>query len=61
MDETIAESPFGNTYGGLDMILRNDGKLYLKMGDCLGDKYYGPLNDEQVKAFMVICQVTFVY
>lgn len=53
----IKESPFGNTYGGLTLVTGEDGKRYLEMEDCFGLDYFGPLNDEQVAAFYVLCDV----
>lgn len=55
--ETIKESPFGNTYGGLSLALGDDGKKYLVMDDCFGPVYHGPLTDEQVAAFYLLCDV----
>ena len=57
MDEIIERSPFGNTYGSLNMVRQQDGKLYLRMEDCFDPDYFGPLNDEQVAAFKLLCQV----
>jgi hypothetical protein len=50
----IADSSFGNTYGGLHLVLGDDGQKYLRMGDCFGPDYFGPLTDEQVSAFYVL-------
>lgn len=56
-NETIKDSPFGNTYGGLSLVLGDDGQRYLEMQDCFGPDYFGPLTDEQVAAFYVLCDV----
>lgn len=55
--ETIESSPFGNSYGGLSLALGEDGKKYLVMDDCSGPDYYGPLTEEQVAAFYLLCDV----
>jgi len=49
-----------NTYGGLDLI-KVDGEpksdrgmkpgYYMRMQDCMGDSYEGPLTDVQLVAF----------
>lgn len=55
--ETLQESPFSNTYGGLSLVLGEDGNRYLEMKDYDGPDYYGPLNEEQATAFVVLCDV----
>ncbi len=55
--DTISQSPFVNTYGGLSLILGDDGQRYLEMSDCFGPDYFGPLTEEQVAAFYVLCEV----
>jgi hypothetical protein len=50
-------SPFCNTYGGLDLHYIN-GVPVLRMGDCIGNDYFGPLTAEQVEAFHTLCGVT---
>ena len=53
----IAISPFSNTYGGLNLVEGSDGNRYLQMDDCCGPDCFGPLTDEQVKAFHTLCEV----
>ncbi len=60
-ESTIKKSNFTNTYGGLNLILGDDGKMYLEMQDCDSCEIYGPLTDEDVKAFLLLCKVKFVY
>lgn len=55
--DTIQDSPFCNTYGGLVLVLGDDGHRYLEMEDCIGPEYFGPLTDEQVAAFYALCDV----
>ncbi len=50
----VKDSPFGNTYGGLELKVGNNGDYYLEMMDCYGPDHFGPLTDEQVKAFHVL-------
>lgn len=50
------ESPFINTYGGLS-ITTYEGNSYLRMEDCTGSDYYGPLTETQVKAFHELQEV----
>jgi hypothetical protein len=50
-------SQFGNTYGNLSIGTGDDGKKYLEMQDCFGPDYFGPLTDEQVSAFYLLCRV----
>ncbi|HET8688206.1 MAG TPA: hypothetical protein VFM18_16350 [Methanosarcina sp.] len=52
----ISHSEFRNTYGGLDLI-EKDGQKYLMMEDCFGPDYFGPLTEEQINAFNVLCKV----
>ncbi len=53
----IKESPFVNTYGRLILVEDENGDKYLEMGDCFGPDYFGPLSDEQVKAFYLLCEL----
>jgi hypothetical protein len=53
----IQESPFSNTYGGLSLVIGDDGHRYLEMEDCCGPEYFGPLTDEQASAFHTLCEV----
>ena len=55
--EILESSPFGNTYGGLSLVLGEDHERYLEMEDCFGPDYYGPLTDEQVAAFLLLCEL----
>ena len=55
--KTLESSPFGNTYGGLSLVLGEDLKKYLEMEDCVSSDYYGPLTDEQVAAFLLLCDL----
>lgn len=57
-EKEIRSSPFGNTYGGLSMV-EIDGELFLKMEDCFGPDYFGPMTPEQVAAFHTLCTVPF--
>ncbi len=50
------ESPFGNTYGSLCMYEYN-GRQYLHVQDCFSNGYFGPLTNEEIKAFDVLCNV----
>ena len=54
-------SPFRNTYGGLDLFWREDdgGELqpFLSMEDCFGPDIFGPLTENQLEAFYVLCEV----
>jgi hypothetical protein len=53
----VKSSPFQNTYGGLDLVKNGEGKLFLRMQDCSGNDYYGPLTQDQVSAFYVLCEL----
>jgi hypothetical protein len=53
----ISQSPFVNTYGGLALVNNEAGELFLRMQDCFGHDVFGPLTEEQVKAFHVLCKV----
>lgn len=55
-ERPVAGSPFCNEYGGLDLVDRGDGEIYLKMGAALGTDYYGPLTPGQVRAFYTLCE-----
>ena len=55
--EAVLDSPYGNTYGGLSMVVDKNKRSYLVMGDCCGDSYYGPLDDEQIKAFALLAKI----
>lgn len=57
----IKESPFCNTYGSLNLVKGDDENFYLEMEDPQGDDIYGPLTEEQVKAFYLLCEVKIVY
>jgi hypothetical protein len=57
----IKQSPFTNTYGSLNLVKGDDGNFYLEMEDPQGDDLYGPLTDEQVEAFHLLCEVNRVY
>ena len=56
MEKEIADAQYGNTYGGLSLVER-DGAEYLRMDDCLGPSFYGPLTCLQVAAFMLLRDV----
>lgn len=51
------KSPFGNTYGGLSLVALPNGDRVLKMEDCFGPDYFGPLSDDQVDSFFALCEV----
>ena len=53
----IKYSPFANTYGSLILVQDGDGQFYLCMQDCMGDDHFGPLTQEQVNAFNILCEV----
>lgn len=53
----IKSSQFCNTYGGLDLVEDDEGKHFLRMEDCFGPSYWGPLIVEQVRAFYILCAV----
>jgi hypothetical protein len=53
----LKDSPFANTYGGLVLVVAEDGQHYLEMQDCFGPSYYGPLSTEQLAAFHVLADV----
>jgi len=55
--DTIAETLFSNTYGGLSLILGDDGQKYLEMEDRYGPEYFGPLTNDQIAAFYVLREV----
>lgn len=57
IEPILESSPFSNTYGGLSLVLGEDLEHYLEMEDCLGPDYYGPLTDEHVAAFMLLCEL----
>ena len=54
---TVERSQFANTYGGLVLVLGDDGKHYLGMDDCFGRDYFGPLTDAQIAAFYLLNDV----
>ena len=55
----IKESPFENAYGGLSLVVEETtGKRYLDMDGADGSGgTFGPLTDEQVAAFFLLCEV----
>lgn len=53
----VKNSFYRNTYGGLDLIKGENDKFYLKMQDCFGPDFFGPLTDEQINAFYILCEV----
>lgn len=55
--QVVKDSPFGNTYGNLRLVVDLSGALFLEMMDCQGGDCWGPLTDEQVQAFYVLCDV----
>ena len=55
--KSIKGSPFCNTYGRLTLVLGDDGQKYLEMDDCCGPDYFGPLTEDQLVAFHVLCEV----
>ena len=55
--KTLKNSPFANTYGGLRLVENDKGQRLLEMEDCFGSDYFGPLTDEQVEAFEMLCDV----
>lgn len=56
--ETIKESWFINTYGGLSLVKHKDtGKYYIRMGDCYGSAYYGSMTEKQVEAFKLLSEL----
>ena len=55
--QDVADSPFGNTYGGLTLVKGEDGNHYLEMYDCFGPDYFGPLTDAQKDAFFTLRDV----
>ena len=55
--KTVKHSPFSNTYGTLILVQDVDDKYYLRMQDCMGDDLFGPLTQEQIDAFHVLCEV----
>jgi hypothetical protein len=59
--ETVRASDFSNTYGGLDLVKDGDGVLYLRMSDCMGDSFFGPLTQDQVAAFELLCNAPEVH
>jgi hypothetical protein len=57
MHELIEQSPFANSHGGLDLVRKEDGSLYLRMEGDIQDRYFGPLTEEQLSAFKLLCMV----
>ncbi len=57
----IKQSPFTNTYGSLNLVRGESGKFYIEMEDQQGDELYGPLTDEQVEAFNLLCELAIIY
>jgi hypothetical protein len=53
---TLRNSNFSNTYGGLSLVQYKD-KKYLCMDDCFGPSYFGPLNQEEISAFDILCRI----
>jgi len=53
----IRESNFCNTYGGLSLVEDEEGRRFLKMEDCFGPDYYGPMSDADVEAFNRLCEL----
>lgn len=51
----VKESPFGNTYGGLELHQDEGGLFFLRMDDPMGGSEFGPLTNEQVEAFHTLC------
>jgi hypothetical protein len=49
--KTLRESPFANTYGGLSLVERDDGARFLRMDDCFGPSFFGPLTAAHLAAF----------
>ena len=54
--ETLLTSSFGNTYGVLSMVRDSEGDLFLKMEDCSGDDYHGPLTPIEAAAFTLLAE-----
>lgn len=56
--EKVKTSSFGNTYGGLSLVRQiKTGDRFLEMEDCFGPEYHGPLTEEQVAAFLLLCEL----
>lgn len=55
-ERLIVLSRIGNTYGSL-VLVESDGCFFLKMEDCCGPSFYGPLTDTQVDAFLLLATV----
>lgn len=55
--ETVLDSHFSNTYGGLGLIKATTGEHFLEMGDCMGPCYFGPLSEDEIKAFNLLVKV----
>ena len=54
------ESEFTNYYGGLSMQEFEGGEYFLAMADHSGNDWFGPLTDEQVKAFKVLSALKMI-
>ena len=58
MKDRIIESPFANTYGSLCLVEEASGKKFLLMQDCCRPyDRWGPLTEEQVAAFHLLCEI----
>lgn len=47
----VSQSQFGNTYGALSLFKGSDGQHYLRLDDCSGSTYWGPLTKPQLDAY----------
>lgn len=54
----VKESPFANSYGGLDLYQDDEGRYFLVMEDVSGGSEFGPLTDAQVEAFHTLSEAT---
>ena len=50
----VSQSQFSNTYGALSLFKGSDGQHYLRMDDCSGSTYWGPLSKPQLDAYHVL-------
>ena len=53
----LMESGFANTYGGLNLVVRSDGEMFLEMQDCIDAAYFGPLTNLELGAFLTLVRV----
>lgn len=53
----VQRSPFRNTYGSLELVVDAEGNHWLRMGDCFGPDFHGPLTPEHIAAFKLLAEL----